>query len=63
MSFQINIDMEKCTGCGSCYDVCAFDVYGEATGGKAVLVNVDDCSGCRSCEAQCPENAIEVIEL
>jgi NAD-dependent dihydropyrimidine dehydrogenase PreA subunit len=62
MSFQIIIDMDKCTGCGNCYDVCAFDVYGEPEGGKANILEMDNCTGCRSCESQCPEQAITVNE-
>ena len=62
MSFKIVINMEKCTGCGSCYDVCAFDVYGEPENGKAVILDAALCTGCRSCESQCPEQCIEIIE-
>ncbi|MHA1820398.1 MAG: ATP-binding protein [Promethearchaeota archaeon] len=62
MSFKIVIDMDKCTGCGTCYDVCAFDVYGEPVDGKANIVAMENCTGCRSCESQCPEEAITVEE-
>lgn len=63
MSFNIKIDEEKCTGCGTCFDVCAFDVYDEPQDGKASIVAMENCTGCRSCESQCPENAIEIEEL
>lgn len=62
MSFKINIDMEKCNGCGTCYEVCAFEVYGEPVDGKANVLHPEDCTGCRSCESQCPQEAIEIIE-
>jgi NAD-dependent dihydropyrimidine dehydrogenase PreA subunit len=60
--FTVKIDMDKCTGCGTCYDVCAFDVYGEPADGKAVIVEEDNCTGCESCASQCPEEVIEIIE-
>jgi NAD-dependent dihydropyrimidine dehydrogenase PreA subunit len=62
---QVNVDQEKCTGCGDCVDSCPVAVFelqeveGET---KSVPVNVDDCILCRVCEIQCPEQAIEVIE-
>ena len=58
---EIKIDSEKCTGCGTCVDVCPVGVY-ELREGKSVAVNVDECIVCRTCEAQCPENAITIIE-
>ena len=60
--FRVKIDFDKCTGCGTCEEVCAFDVYLPPAEGKAVIANMDNCAGCRSCESQCPEEAIEIIE-
>ena len=58
---KIKINMDKCTGCWTCVDVCPVGVY-ELKDGKSSAVNVDECLVCRACESQCPENAIEVIE-
>lgn len=61
--FTVKIDMDKCTGCGTCYDVCAFDVFAEPSGdSKAVVIAEDNCTGCESCSSQCSEEAIEIIE-
>ena len=64
MSFGIEIDMDACTGCGTCYEVCPSECFDEPEGGK-VKINEDnrpDCVGCIACETQCPEEAITIIE-
>ena len=58
---EIKVDVEKCTGCETCADICPVGTY-EIKDGKSVAVNVEDCLICRACEMQCPEGAIEVIE-
>ena len=58
---EIEIDPEKCTGCGTCVDVCPVEVY-ELVDEKSAAVNVDECLVCRVCETECPESAIEVKE-
>ena len=65
MLFGIEIDKDKCTGCGICYEVCPSECFGEPVEGKAVIIeeNRINCQGCRGCEAQCPEEAIKIIEI
>ena len=58
---EIKVDIDKCDGCGTCVDVCPVGVF-ELREGKSTVVNPDECLVCRACEAQCPNNAIEVIE-
>lgn len=58
---KIEIDLEKCTGCGTCTAVCPSGVY-EIKEGKSIVVNLDACLTCRACETQCPNSAIKVIE-
>ncbi|MFO7710977.1 MAG: ferredoxin family protein [Candidatus Woesearchaeota archaeon] len=52
------VDKNKCTGCGTCVDVCPMDVFELKE--KAEVKNPDECIGCRACELQCPEKAIKV---
>ena len=61
----IKVDLDKCTGCGTCVDICPLEVYeliivnGKQ---KASPVNQKECIGCRNCELYCPEGAIQVIK-
>jgi len=58
---EVKVNVEKCTGCGTCVDTCPVEVF-EVQNEKSVVINNDECLVCRACETQCPEGAIEVIE-
>ena len=64
-NFAIKIDLDACSGCGICYEVCPSCCFGEPVEGKAVIIEANriDCQGCRGCEAQCPEEAIIITEI
>lgn len=55
------IDIDKCSGCGECYEVCPVDpcVY-EIHDGKSRVAAPEECLECGACESACPENAIEI---
>ena len=43
---EIKIDLDKCTGCGTCVDVCPVAVF-EVEDDKSKVVNIDECIACR----------------
>ena len=56
----IIVDEEKCTGCGSCVEVCPCDAI-TIVNDKA-KIDLEECSECESCIDECPEEAISAEE-
>lgn len=59
------INVEACTWCGKCADVCDYTALKEvidANGKHIAAVNKAVCTGCGICAPVCPENAIEVAQ-
>jgi MinD superfamily P-loop ATPase len=50
------VDLDKCTFCRKCSDICRFNAM--AVVGKKVLVFQELCHSCGGCMAVCPEGAI-----
>lgn len=57
----INIDQEKCNGCGLCVNACHEGAIG-MVGGKAKLLRDDYCDGLGDCLPTCPTGAITFVE-
>lgn len=57
----IQIDEEKCNGCGLCIPNCQEGAL-QIIDGKARLVSDLFCDGLGACIGHCPEGAIEIIE-
>ena len=57
----IQIDEEKCNGCGICADACHEGAI-KVIGGKAKLVRDDFCDGFGDCLPSCPQDAISFVE-
>lgn len=57
----IEIDIEKCTGCGQCVLNCPEGAL-EVVDGKARVVNEHFCDGLGACIGECPENALQIVE-
>jgi NAD-dependent dihydropyrimidine dehydrogenase PreA subunit len=52
----VQIDVEKCSGCGSCVEVCPNDAI-ELVEGRAVIA-AEACAGCGVCVDECPNEAL-----
>ncbi|MEM2876065.1 MAG: 4Fe-4S binding protein [Candidatus Bathyarchaeia archaeon] len=65
---EVKVDWNKCTGCGTCVDVCPVTVfelqnipeYPDTQ--KSNPVKAEECIQCMACVTQCPEEAITVEE-
>jgi len=57
----IQIDEEKCNGCGACTHVCA-EAALEIVDGKAKLIKDFYCDGMGACLDVCPVDALKVVE-
>lgn len=57
----IEIDEEKCNGCGICVDACHEGAIGMMKG-KAKLLRDDTCDGLGDCLPTCPTGAITFVE-
>ena len=55
----LQVDKEKCTGCGMCMAVCPHAVLA-ADNGNIRVENRDACMECGACAMNCPEGAIAV---
>lgn len=57
----IEIDREKCNGCGACVRACHEGAIA-LIGGKAQLMRDDYCDGMGDCLPNCPADAIRFVE-
>ncbi len=57
----IEINEEKCTGCGACVTKCAEGAL-QIIDGKAKVVNDVFCDGLGACIGECPEGALRIVE-
>lgn len=55
---SISIDRQKCTGCGSCRQVCPGSLLYKGADDKTEIRYPRDCWGCTSCVKECCFDAI-----
>lgn len=55
----LELDQNKCTGCGMCMEVCPHAVFA-VENRKAAIVDRDACMECGACAENCPASAISV---
>lgn len=62
---EIELDIERCNGCGLCEDFCPVNVFemGDMNGRWIpIAVRQDDCWACDTCVGQCPSGALRIVE-
>jgi ferredoxin len=57
----IQIDEERCDGCGNCVISCAEGAL-QIIDGKARVISDNLCDGLGACLGECPQGALEIIE-
>ena len=50
------VDLEKCTGCGTCEEECPVEAI--KVGSEKAVVDSETCVDCGTCIEECPEKAI-----
>ena len=55
----LDLDTEKCVGCGMCLLVCPHTVFG-LENKKAQIISRDACMECGACAQNCPVEALTV---
>ena len=57
----IQIDEERCNGCGECVPSCAEGAI-QIVNGKASLISDQYCDGLGACLGECPQDALKIVE-
>ena len=57
----IEIDEERCDGCGVCVPSCAEGAI-QVIDGKAKVISERFCDGLGACLGECPQDALRIIE-
>ncbi len=54
-----HLNLELCSGCGICLEVCPFKAFTQREDTKAELITAK-CKGCGICTAECPTGALQL---
>jgi len=63
-SFQVTVQLPRCTGCGWCVGACPLNLLSLQPQGwrkHSVISNMAACTGCKKCELRCPFDAIQIV--
>jgi Fe-S-cluster-containing hydrogenase component 2 len=51
------VDKEKCTGCGSCVEICPIEAISVVD--DIAVIDAESCIDCGTCIDECPNEAIQ----
>ena len=54
----VQVDVEKCTGCGACVDACPVDAI--TVENDIAVVDEAECVECGACAEECPNDALSL---
>ncbi len=54
----VTVDVEKCTGCGTCVDVCPVEAI--TVENDVAVVDEAECVECGACADECPNDALSL---
>ena len=58
----IRLDVNKCTGCRNCVEICPMDVfYFNEAAHKSVLAYPENCQSCGQCFVNCEGRSIGIV--
>jgi len=79
LSFRLEIDQDKCTGCGNCIVVCPVSALSDSyvrggkggsgedsfgvSSGAVRIYNPEFCTGCGTCIGACSVSAIKLVQI
>jgi len=56
------IDLERCSGCGFCDEICPGDlIHMDDSTRLPVVEYPDECWHCGCCGMDCPEEAVQIV--
>jgi len=58
--FQVELDFDQCSFCGSCFTLCKQRVFDQSE--TELSIDNQKCTNCKLCSDACPEGAISVSE-
>lgn len=57
---RLELDPQRCTGCGSCTEMCPVDAISVREG--TAELDQDACALCGACLSVCPDDALALLE-
>jgi NAD-dependent dihydropyrimidine dehydrogenase PreA subunit len=59
---SVSFDLQVCSGCHTCYDVCPVGCFRPSEDGSAIeLRHPELCIACGACQLQCPSRAAQLL--